>query len=84
MKDYARGSYNKCNETEQWIRISEGCPNNCEFCRETKECGKEPIYFEIPEIIRNKVKILRPEPEKSMEEKKNRIDKGVLTMRQQP
>lgn len=56
--NYARGSYNKCNETEQWIRLSEGCLNNCEFCRETKECGKEPIYLEIPEIIRNKVKIM--------------------------
>lgn len=56
--EYARGPYNKFNETEQWIRISEGCPNNCEFCRETKECGKEPIFFPIPEIIRNKVKIM--------------------------
>lgn len=58
MKPYARGTYNKFNETEQWIRISEGCPNDCEFCRETKECGKEPIYFDIPEIVRNNVKIM--------------------------
>lgn len=58
MQQYARGSYNKFNDTEQWIRVSEGCPNNCEFCRETKECGTEPIYFEIPHIVRNKVKIL--------------------------
>lgn len=57
-KPYARGSYNKFNEVEQWIRISEGCPNNCVYCRETKECGAEPIYFSIPQIIRNKVKIL--------------------------
>jgi len=55
---YARGPYNKFNDTEQWIRLSEGCPNNCEFCRETKECGKDPIYFLIPEIVRNKVKIM--------------------------
>ena len=58
IKPYARGSYNKYDDKEQWIRLSEGCPNNCEYCRETKECGIEPIYFDIPEIIRNKVKIL--------------------------
>lgn len=55
---YARGSYNKFNDEEQWIRISEGCPNNCGYCRETKECGKNPIYFEIPKIVRNTVKIM--------------------------
>lgn len=58
IKEYVRGAYNKFNDTEQWIRISEGCPNNCEYCRETKECGKEPIYLPIPEIVRNKVKIM--------------------------
>lgn len=58
LKPYARGSYNKCDPTEQWIRLSEGCPNNCEFCRETRECGTKPIYLEIPEIVRNKVKIM--------------------------
>lgn len=51
-------TYNKFNDEEQWIRISEGCPNNCEFCRETKECGTSPIYLEIPVIVRNKVKIM--------------------------
>ena len=58
QKPYARGPYNKFNDEEQWIRISEGCPNDCEYCRETKECGIKPIYFLIPEIVRNKVKIL--------------------------
>ena len=58
VKPYARGVYNKSDEKEQWIRLSEGCPNNCEFCRETKECGSIPVYFDIPEIIRNKVKIM--------------------------
>lgn len=58
QKPYARGVYNRYDDAEQWIRISEGCPNNCEYCRETKECGKEPIYFDIPPIVRNKVKIL--------------------------
>lgn len=42
MEKYSRGSYNKMNDIEQWIRISEGCPNNCEFCRETRECGIDP------------------------------------------
>lgn len=55
---YARGEYNKFDETEQWIRISEGCPNRCEFCRESEECGVEPIYLPIPETVRNKVKIM--------------------------
>jgi len=54
MKEYSLGSYNKFNETEQWIRISEGCPNNCPFCYEPIEIK----LFEIPEIIRNEVKIL--------------------------
>jgi len=57
-KPYAKGSYNKFDDTEQWIRISEGCPNNCSFCRETLENGKEPIYLPIPEIVRKKVKIM--------------------------
>lgn len=57
-KPYARGSYNKCDTKEQWIRLSEGCPNNCEFCRESEECGQNPIYLTIPSIVRNKVKIM--------------------------
>ena len=57
-KPYAKGSYNKFNDDEQWVRISEGCPNNCPFCRETLENGKYPIYYPIPDIVRNKVKIM--------------------------
>ena len=55
---YTRGPYNKYNDTEQWIRLSEGCPNNCGYCYETKICGSKPIYFPMPKIIRNKVKIM--------------------------
>jgi hypothetical protein len=58
IKPYSKGSYNKFNETEQWIRISEGCPNNCEYCRETKENGSKPVNYGIPLIERNKVKIM--------------------------
>lgn len=57
-KPYAKGPYNKYDNKEQWIRISEGCPNNCPYCRETKENGVTPIYHPIPEIVRNKVKIM--------------------------
>jgi len=56
-KPYSKGSYNKSNDLEQWIRISEGCPNNCTFCRESFENGVKPIYYPIPKIIRNSVKI---------------------------
>lgn len=42
----------------QILRLSEGCPNNCSYCRETKENGREPIYYKIPIITKNNVKIL--------------------------
>lgn len=56
-KPYAKGEYNKIDDTEQWIRLSEGCPNGCPFCREGVEIS-ESKTFEIPELVRNKVKIL--------------------------
>jgi radical SAM superfamily enzyme YgiQ (UPF0313 family) len=56
--NYKQGPYNKFDDLEQWIRISEGCPNGCEFCGETKHNGIKPRYFSIPELIRNKVKIM--------------------------
>jgi hypothetical protein len=56
-KPYAKGSWNKFNDTEQWIRISEGCPNKCPFCRESYE-NPENKLLPIPEIIRNEVKIM--------------------------
>lgn len=52
--NYSYGSYNKYNDKEQWIRITEGCPHNCPFCY-------EPIkqkVFDIPKIVRNRVKIM--------------------------
>ena len=52
--NYSYGPYNKCNEDEQWIRITEGCPHNCPWCYEPQELK----VFKIPEIVRNKVKIL--------------------------
>jgi len=57
-KPYYKGLYNKYNNKEQWIRITEGCPNGCEFCRETFENGRDPIYYDIPKIEKNIVKII--------------------------
>jgi len=57
-RPYSKGFYNVINEDEQHIRISEGCPNKCSYCAESYENGVDPIYYEIPEIVRNKVIIL--------------------------
>ena len=56
-KPYSKGEYNKSDQDEQWIRLSEGCPNGCPFCREWLENPKSKV-FDIPELIRNKVKIM--------------------------
>lgn len=53
-KPYSFGPYNKCNDTEQWIRISEGYPNGCPYCAEPKESK----VHAVPEIVRNRVKIM--------------------------
>lgn len=53
-KPYSYGAYNKFDGQEQWIRITEGCPNQCPYCAEPREFK----IFDIPEIVRNKVKIL--------------------------
>ena len=55
---YSKGSFDKIIKGNQWIRISEGCPNNCVYCGETKINGKDPIYYPIPKIRSNYVKIL--------------------------
>jgi len=52
--NYSYGSYNKSNKVEQWIRITEGCPNQCPYCYEPREFK----IFGIPKIIRNTVKIM--------------------------
>jgi hypothetical protein len=53
-KPYNYGPYNKFDKKEQWIRITEGCPHNCPFCFEPREFK----IFGIPNIVRNKVKIM--------------------------
>ena len=51
---YSTGPYNKMNDNEQWIRISQGCSNHCPFCYEPSE----EILFPLPAIERNHVKIM--------------------------
>lgn len=51
---YSLGAYNKFDDKEQYIRITEGCPNNCPYCYEPLE----QKVFGIPEIVRNDVKIM--------------------------
>ncbi len=51
---YYSEAYNKFNDQEQWIRISDGCPSNCPFCY----CPTELKYYGIPKLVRNKVHIL--------------------------
>ena len=52
--EYSYGAYNKFDENEQYIRITEGCPNNCPYCYEPKDIK----IFDIPDILRNDVKIM--------------------------
>jgi len=51
---YSYGAYDKSDEKEQWIRITEGCPHNCPWCYEPTEIK----LFGIPKIIRNDVTIM--------------------------
>lgn len=52
--NYSYGSYNKVKGDQQWIRITEGCPWNHEYCYEPTEIK----VFGIPEIVRNKVGVM--------------------------
>ena len=78
---YSLGPYNKSDEDEQWIRITEGCPNNCPYCYEPTEFK----VFDIPEIIRNDVKVMdmnllaKPEAQGIIKELgKKRVNKKVV------
>ena len=51
---YSYGKYNKFDDKEQWIRITEGCPHNCPYCYEPKKIK----IFNCPDIVRNEVKIM--------------------------
>ena len=51
---YSYGPYNKMDDIQQWIRITEGCPHNCPYCYEPTEIK----IFPVPLILRNIVKIM--------------------------
>ena len=51
---YNFGAYNKWDNNEQWIRITEGCPHNHDYCYEPTRIK----LLGIPKLIRNKVKIM--------------------------
>lgn len=52
--EYHSEFYNKTNETEQWIRLSDGCGRGCWNCY----APKEKLWYPLPNIVRNKVVIL--------------------------
>jgi hypothetical protein len=52
--NYSLGEYNKSDLKEQWIRLTEGCPNNCPYCYEPTKIK----IFKFPKIERNIVKIM--------------------------
>ena len=56
-KDYSKGEQNIITDTYQVIRLSEGCPWKCPWCREHVEIGNDWKLFPIPEIVRREVRI---------------------------
>ena len=57
MNEYSKGEQNIITDEYQVIRLSEGCPWKCPWCREWKEIGDNWQVFSIPEIVRNDVRI---------------------------
>jgi len=54
---YSTGEQNIVTNKYQVIRLSEGCPHRCPWCREWKEIGDNWQIFSIPEIVRNDLRI---------------------------
>lgn len=54
---YSRGEQNIITDEYQVVRLSEGCPHKCPWCREWKEIGDSWQVFPIPEIVRRDVRI---------------------------
>lgn len=52
--EYHREFYNKCNDQEQWIRLSDGCFRSCWNCY----CPKDKLSYNLPKIERNKVRFM--------------------------
>ena len=49
--EYHSEFYNKMDQTEQWIRLSDGCYRGCWNCY----CPKTILHYEVPKIERNRV-----------------------------
>jgi len=82
MVEYHSEFYNKLDDSEQWIRLTDGCYRNCWNCYAPQ---KKRVY-QLPEIKRNKVVFLdmnflyaHPEPGKILEQlSKIRVNKKVV------
>jgi len=68
---YHSDFYNKINDTEQWIRLTDGCFRNCWNCY----APQDRKVYDLPEIVRNKVVFLdmnflwaHPNPEQILQE----------------
>ena len=57
MLQYSKGPQNIITDEYQVIRLSEGCPRKCPWCREWKEIGDDWKIFPRPEIVRCDVRI---------------------------
>ena len=57
MLQYSKGPQNIVTDEYQVIRLSEGCPHKCPWCREWQEIGDDWKIFSLPEIVRRDVRI---------------------------
>ena len=57
MKEYSKGPQNIITDDYQVIRLTEGCPWKCPWCREHIEIGDNWKIFDLPEIVRKDVRI---------------------------
>jgi len=57
MVEYSKGPQNIITPDYQVIRLSEGCPHKCPWCREHVEIGDNWKIFDMPEIVRRDVRI---------------------------
>ena len=57
MKQYNTGPQNIITDEYQVIRLTEGCPHKCPWCREWTEIGDDWKVFETPEIVRRDIRI---------------------------
>ena len=51
MKEYSKGEQNIITDEYQVIRLSEGCPWKCPWCREYKEIGDKLEFRSYSNVI---------------------------------